>query len=317
MNEPALFDYWKVPQEGFRSCVCVPVASPSMPLGTLWIFSERVRDFTDAETNIVEVVAGRLASDLERETLVDEAVSARENSQQIARGQRAQQEHLPSVPPMVEGWEVAARAYHAAPVGGSFYDWFALDDGSLSIVAGDLRQTGIEGAMAANLLRGAARAFGTDRKAAHEFAQKASQILWSATSGDAAAGLFHGVLEPKAGVLEFCSAGPVRVMSLGTDSYVVLEGPSAALGEQELVRLATRHHPVGDGELIVCYGTTFLGEADEQMLAAFDQRLALALEPYCGRPLSKLADVAGEILDGYLHGQLADRVILLIRRQRD
>src|SRR5690606_24574844 len=27
MNEPALFDYWKVPEQGFRSAVCVPVSS--------------------------------------------------------------------------------------------------------------------------------------------------------------------------------------------------------------------------------------------------------------------------------------------------
>ena len=316
MTEPSLFDYWKVPEEGFRSCVCVPISSPSMPLGTLWVFSDRVRDFTDTETNLVEVVAGRLASDLERETLVDEAVSTRGQATQIARAHRSQQEQMPSVPPMVEGWEIAARAYHAESLGGSFYDWFALDDGSLSLVAGDLRQSGVEGALTANLVRGAARAFGTNRRAAHEFAQKASDILWSASAGDAAAGLFHAVLVPGAGVLEFCSAGPIRVMSLGVDSYVTLEGPSAALGEQELVRLASRRHPLGPDELLVAYGTTFLGDTEEPMLAAFDQRLALALEPLRGRPVRELIDVAGEVLQGYFLNQPADRVVVLVRRRR-
>ena len=96
MNDPTLFDYWKVPEQGYRSCVCVPISSPSMPLGTLWIFCDRVRDFNDAETNIAEVVAGRLAADLERETLVDEAVVTRNESSQIARAHRNQQEQLPS-----------------------------------------------------------------------------------------------------------------------------------------------------------------------------------------------------------------------------
>jgi hypothetical protein len=316
MDDPTLFDYWKVPEQGFRSCVCVPISSPSMPLGTLWIFCDRVRDFSDSETNIVEVVAGRLAADLERETLVDEAVATRHESHQIARAHRSQQEQLPSVAPMVDGWEIAAKAYHAGSLGGTFYDWFALDDGSLSIIAGDIRQQGLEGAMTANLVRGAARAFGSDRKAAHAFAEKASAILWASSAGDASVGLLHAILQPGAGVLEFCSAGPIRVMAIGTDSFVTLEGPSAALGQQESVRLATRHHPLGPDELILAYGTTFLGNAKESVLAAFDQRLALALEPYRGRSVSELMEVAGPLLEQNFGSQPGDRVLVLLKRRR-
>ena len=218
---------------------------------------------------------------------------------------------------MVEGWEIAARAYHAGSLGGTFYDWFALDDGSLSIVAGDIRQPGLEGALTANLVRGAARAFGTDRKAAHAFAEKASEILWASSAGDASAGLFHAILEPGAGLLELSSAGPMRVIAIGVDSFVALEGPSAALGLQETVRLATRHYPLAAEDLILAYGTTFLGEdADGALLAACDQRLALALEPHRGCPLSELIDVAGDVLASSLRGRAADRVLVLLKRRR-
>ena len=40
------------------------------------IFSARERDFTDEEVNLVEIVAGRLASDLEREVLMQEGLNA-------------------------------------------------------------------------------------------------------------------------------------------------------------------------------------------------------------------------------------------------
>jgi hypothetical protein len=123
-------------------------------------------------------------------------------------------------------------------------------------------------------------------------------------------------LEPEAGVLEFCSAGPIRVMAIGTDSFVTLEGPSAALGQQEIVRLATRHHPLGPDELILAYGTTFLGNVKEATLAAFDQRLALALEPHRGRPVSELIDVAGPLLQQQFGIDAADRVLVLLKRRR-
>jgi len=47
---------------------------PATPLGTLWFFSARRRDFAPEQTNLAEIVAGRIASDLEREMLLSEGV---------------------------------------------------------------------------------------------------------------------------------------------------------------------------------------------------------------------------------------------------
>ena len=314
LAEPALFEYWKVPEQGFPACVCVPVASGSMPLGTLWAFCKHQRDFTDAQTNILEVVAGRLAADLERELLVGEAVSARDQSQQIAAAERWQKEQLPRVAPLVDGWEIAARAYHAGQLGGTFYDWFALADGSLSVLAGDVEQHGVEGALTASALRGAARAFGPRRKAPHHFLRKANSILWSGSAGSAAAGLFHAIVENRAKTLQFSAAGPVRVLGIGHGVFTALQGPSAALGREEDVKLAARHRTLQPGELLLAYGTTFIDDADEAILGALDQRIALALEPHMRRPADELIEIVGEILQTYFTSEPADRVVVLFKR---
>ena len=47
VNDERLHDYWKVPEQGFAACVCVPLISQSMPLGTLWAFSNQWREFSD------------------------------------------------------------------------------------------------------------------------------------------------------------------------------------------------------------------------------------------------------------------------------
>lgn len=313
--EPSLFDYWKVPESNYRSCVCVPVSSPSMPLGTLWVFCDRVREFNDAQTNILEVVAGRLAADLERETLVDEAVSARGHSQQIAAAQRWQQEQLPCIAPVVDGWEIAARAYHAEQLGGTFYDWFSLSDGSLSVLAGDVRNGGVAGALTASALRGAARAFGPKRKTAHQFLQQANTILWTGSAGGDVAGLFHAIVENDAEAIEFSAAGPVRVLALGDGSFTVLDGPSVALGQEEEIKLVSCHRPLARGELLLAYGTNFVDEDDDGVLAALDQRLALALEPRMGQPADELIEIVGEVLRSYFSAEPADRVAVLLKRR--
>lgn len=317
MNEPALFDYWKVPEQGFRSAVCVPVSSPSMPLGTLWIYSDRVRDFSDAETNIVEVVAGRLASELERETLVEEAVSTRNRSRSQQREAREQTCPLPTVAPQIEGWEIAAQAVGGGTPAGAFYDWLAADDGSLTVVAGNAGSPGRAGAHAANLLRGAMRGICTQRQAAGEIVTRLNDVLWSCNSGDVQAGLACAILAPRAGVLELCTAGPIRAIVLGTDESRLLEGPSPPLGQQVDLRLASLHAPLLATEMVLAYSTSLVDPTgDESLLAALDQRLALSLEPHRHRSLEKLVEVAADVLTSAGSPDSDEGVILLVRRRK-
>ena len=64
LEDSDVMRHWRVPED-FPAAVCVPVSTPTMILGTLWVFSERKRDFNDRQTNILEIVAGRVAADLE------------------------------------------------------------------------------------------------------------------------------------------------------------------------------------------------------------------------------------------------------------
>ena len=66
----ASFDLWSVPQEDFGAAVCVPISTASSLLGTLWIFHTEPWEFEDREANLLEILAGSLAAELEREALL-------------------------------------------------------------------------------------------------------------------------------------------------------------------------------------------------------------------------------------------------------
>ena len=66
MGDTRQLEHWNIPEE-FPTAVCIPVSTATMPLGTLWLFSNQSRDFSEKETNVIEVVAGRVAVELERE----------------------------------------------------------------------------------------------------------------------------------------------------------------------------------------------------------------------------------------------------------
>ena len=87
---------WNPPEE-FSASVCVPVSTPSVPLGTLWMFADDQREFSEQDTNIIEIIAGRLAADLEREMLMAEGIVASRLKKQQAAVERVQQSQIPHV----------------------------------------------------------------------------------------------------------------------------------------------------------------------------------------------------------------------------
>ena len=151
--------HWN-PPEDFTAAVCVPVCTPTIILGTLWVFSNEPRDFTDRETNLIEVIAGRLASDLERENLLREGVDSSQWKKDLSAVQRLQRNQLPTIAPLLEGWDVAGWTDQADTVGGDFFDWFALPDGLLAVAVADVMADGVEAAFGANTVKAATRAHG-------------------------------------------------------------------------------------------------------------------------------------------------------------
>jgi hypothetical protein len=87
LSDATLMRHWRVPED-FPAAACVPVSSPTTILGTLWVFSNEERDFDDHETNILEVVAGRVAAELERERLWQETRAAADLQVQMTAAQR-------------------------------------------------------------------------------------------------------------------------------------------------------------------------------------------------------------------------------------
>ena len=143
---------WKTPEPA-EAALCVPVSSPTVPLGTLWFFCNRERPFSDEQTNMAEVVAGKIAADLERTALLQEQISRAELEKQVSSARRTQEHQLPVTPPPLAGWNISGWAEQAGPLGGAFYDWRMLDDSSLMVMLGDACDGGIEAALATAALR--------------------------------------------------------------------------------------------------------------------------------------------------------------------
>jgi serine phosphatase RsbU (regulator of sigma subunit) len=313
LDDESVMPTWNAPED-FPAAVCVPISTPTMLLGTLWVFSNQKRGFSDQETNILEVIAGRLAADLEREMLMRVAVDAARLQKQLAAAERLQRNELPSIAPMLDGWDVAGSATQAESVGGAFHDWFCLPDSLLAVAAGRADGGGIAAAMTANAARAALRSHAPYQRQADRLLQQVNLTLWSGSAGDRRATLFAGLVETGTGRVYCASAGRPAIMLLGTDGVLSVGRDSIKLGESVEANFEQSGYELRPGETLLIFVD---GVADRPLAAslAAETAVANALEGKHSLSAAELVAVAQTALSAQGPGhECHDRAVLAVKR---
>jgi phosphoserine phosphatase RsbU/P len=308
LDDTHMMQTWNVPED-FPSAVCVPISTPTALLGTLWVFCNEKRDFNDCETNILELVAGRLASDLEREMLMRAGVDGAKLKKQVAAAERLQRNELPAIAPLLSGWDVAGCTIQAENIGGAFHDWFCLPDGLLAVAAGKAEEQGIAGSLTANAVKTALRSHARYHRLAERILQQANLTLWTGSAGDQHVTLFHALVETASGRVSCACAGSPAVVLLRPDGPRMLGRCSAKLGESPEVEFERLECVLNPGDVLLVVA----GVADAPSIEA---ALADALtKDHLSLSASELVAQAGSALDALDNNRLSyDRSILAVKR---
>lgn len=230
LEDTSLLPHWKCP-EAFPAAACVPVSTSSAPLGTLWVFADENRDFSPEQTNLLEIIAGRLAADLEREMLLTASEASRKTDQQIAPATNWQRDRLPSIQPLIDNYEVAGWTEQAGPLGGDFHDWCVLNDGQLALSAGSASGGMLTAALGAAALHGALKAHAGRPHDPGQMLGQLNETLWTASPGDQTAALGYALLDPASGSARLALAGGVCALIVGPDRRRIVSAAGAPLGQ--------------------------------------------------------------------------------------
>jgi len=315
------------PPEPFAAAVCVPVASSTTPLGTLWVFSRQSRPFSDPEVHIAEVVAGRLASDLEREVLLAEGCAGARLKRQWSAAECWQQNQIPRNAPLGDDWDMAGWTQALDGVGGEFYDWFSRSDDTLAFAVGGAFADGIEAALAAAALRAALRSHSQHIAGPRELLERVNRTLWTSSASERGASLFYATTtspgptgrqcSPRAaGHLRYASAGHACGYVLSAGGCRALGSPTLALGLDPDAQYATHDMSLEGGEalLVVSEGVRTLIEAESHLFG--DEPLAQSLVEHLDTSAATLADLVRDRLEA-LAGAAGrhDRTVLVVKRR--
>jgi len=250
LEDTSILPHWKCPED-FPTAICVPVAGTGAPLGTLWLFSETNRDFTSEQSNLVEIIAGRIASDLEREILIAEGARARSRDKHLESAARWQASRLPSVTPMLDDYEIAGWTLQAGGIGGDFYDWSVLADGRLAISVGDSQGKSVEAALGAAAVQAALKSHSAYPHAASELLAKVNETLWTTSAGDQFSSLAYGLVDTISGELELALSGAASAILVRRSDREVLKSRVIALGTDPETRFENQSRRLHPGEFLV------------------------------------------------------------------
>ena len=315
LEDTRLIRHWNVPED-FPAAACVPVSTPTTILGTLWVFSSEKRDLNDHQTNILEVVAGRLAADLEREMLWNEAMAAVELRTQLAAAERLQRNQLPTIAPLLAGWDLAGWTAQAATLGGALHDWFCLPDGLFAVALGHAMHQGIEAALAASALKAALRAHGQYYREAQQTLKRLNLTLWTGSAGDQRATLFYGLIETTTGRVCCASAGRPGVLLIRPTGWESLSRTSSELGESPESDYEQFGYQLQPGECLVMFTEGGRTAADIDGRSVSEAGIVQILRSHLDRPAAELVDLVRRHIEG--SGPACpsrDRSVLVVKRR--
>lgn len=278
--------------EAGRSLAAVPLRLEGETLGVL-VVSSRERRYREADLQLLELVADRSARAIRQAELYEQARDAALSLQRSL---------LPEALPSVRGMDVAARylaGQDGTEVGGDWYDLFALPDGRMALVVGDVVGRGLRAAARMGRVRTALRAYAFEASSPTDALRRLDRLV-SAEGQVEFTTLLVAFIDPATGEVRACCAGhlpPIVVGAEGARIVPVAGGPP--LGVADEPRPETGLH-LETGETMIAYTdglvedrATGLAVGIEDLRAAAEQERSVAPQDLVDRVVRRLLGARG------------------------
>jgi sigma-B regulation protein RsbU (phosphoserine phosphatase) len=248
--------------------------------------------------------------------LLYEGVQGKQLQRQLAAAERIQRNQIPSIPPLVDGWDLAGWTAQGEVVGGDFHDWFTLPDGRVAFAVGDVMDGGVAAALAASTVKAALRSHSQYQRAAESLLRQVNMTLWTSSAGDQFASLFCGLLETATGQVHWSTAGNLSVIHIRTRGWQSLTRQSPALGTSPEAAFPRRQLSLHPGEALLIFTDAFREIHGHRGASLGEAGVVEPLLDHLDRPAKDLALLSRNSQEkeaGSHHN--SDRTLLILKRR--
>lgn len=238
-----------------KSILCVPLMVKSELRGVITTYNKKDKGgFTLEDQRLLAIIAGQSAQIIENARLYEEEKAYASMREQVKLAYQIQLDLLPKSEPDIPGYEVAASSIPAQVVGGDYFDFIPLEDGTWAICLGDVSGKGLPASLLMANLQATLRGQTIIDSSASDSVLRSNKLMHRSTDPEKFATLFFGVLNPEANTLSFCNAGhEIPFVLTGDGEPARLEKGGMALGVMEDFPYEEDSVSIAPGEVLVVY----------------------------------------------------------------
>jgi phosphoserine phosphatase RsbU/P len=255
-----LTDVWM--GQGQRSEIAVPLIYEEKVIGVLALESSTTSAFNEYHGRLLENVANHLsiaivnarlhASHVERE---------RQLEREILMARDVQRAMIPEKPPVLKGFDIAARLEPALNLSGDFYDYVLLKQNRLGIMIGDVSGKGVRAAMGMAATRSIMRSIANRGHGPARVFRDANLRLYRDLGRQLLVTSVYALLDGETRTFQYCNAGhnsPLLVKASG--KYRMLKTGGLLLGVFDKQQYKSESLQLEKGDVLFFY-TDGLAEA--------------------------------------------------------
>jgi len=299
-----------------RSILAVPLQTDTKVMGLIYLDAVQVvRDFTEADLNLLTVLANVAAVRIENERLTEVEQTNKLLEKDLERAAEIQQRLLPRSAPAVRGYDLAGRNIACRTVGGDYYSFLTYPDGRVAMLVADVQGKGLPAALLMSSLHAWVQVLFEECTDLAARVLRLSRLV-HATS-DRLISFFVGVLDPASGELTYCNAGhnaPLLIRAAGDVERLDSTGRVMGILPPSEYSCGTRALRAGDFAVLYSDGVT---EAERRGSSEQfeEERLGETVKACRTRPASEMIDVIIQKLTAFRRGapQADDVTIVLVK----
>ena len=237
--------------------IAVPLVREGRSYGALNLESDRANAYSEHDLEIMHFLADAASLSIDRAIVHEEILEKRKMENQLQIAKEVQERLLPSEPPRITGYEIAATCLPTYEIGGDYYDYIDLDDGLLGIVVADVAGEGVPAALLATAFKALLFAHAKTVRDPVGLLAKLGHVIPEFTRRRDFVTVFYGILDTRRHRLLYANAGhnqPLLVRSNGVVERLEPVGPGLNIIEDPVYEAKELVLGMGDGVVIYTDG---------------------------------------------------------------
>ena len=247
-------------QEGIVSGLCAAMMYKGRPEGVIRVYTAEPYEFDWFEVSLLKAIAAEAAAAIVNARLYGETVRAANMHRQLRLAGEVQRRMIPSKPPELSGFDIAAIYVPCFELGGDFYDFISLPSDNLGVAVCDVVGKGVRASLLMASIRAALRAHAANIYDMSDVLRQVNRDLCADTLSSDFATMFYGVIDGQKRLFTYANAGHTPPLLIRGQDVRYLNCGGGVLGIDTSLTWRQEAIALQSGDMILMY-TDGLNEA--------------------------------------------------------